>query len=477
MIYTILSVLALVLVSGFVAYFGDILGRRMGKRRLSLFGLRPKYTAIVVTTITGMLIAILTLTTILIINRPLAKAVLSGERMIKENEDLQSKNKSLRVESAGLRKTSNILHAELQVSTEKQKKALQQLRKARAARDEAERKISQLSKKIADNLEELAELISSRKASEEQLAALEKRLAADQEEMVRTRKDLEEKQNDLNLAEMQLSQVQKDIQEQSKKIAEQAEQIDDQQRWLADAKKYIQSYTSMREGKIRLRQGEEITRGVIASGGSYISIRATLVSLLEEASVVAKSRGSVDGSNRRAVRLVTVDPKGSVVEIDDEQESLNQWTQSILRRNQEGVLVQVMASGNTIAGEQAVVDFRIYRNKLAFKQGDMIAIGKNAIDGSLSEGRILDQIVGFLQNDVHQAASRAGIVPVANEEPQIRGEQLDELLFLMHKVKQQDCTVDVRAVAERDIYSAGPLDLRTIDFSITPRRIRAKTGG
>lgn len=51
----------LILVSAFVAYLGDLLGRHIGKRRIKLFGLRPRVSAIVVTAITGGLITLLTI--------------------------------------------------------------------------------------------------------------------------------------------------------------------------------------------------------------------------------------------------------------------------------------------------------------------------------------------------------------------------------------------------------------------------------
>ena len=51
----------LVVMCGGIAYMGDLLGRRMGKKRLSLFGLRPRHTAVVFTIATGMLIAAVTL--------------------------------------------------------------------------------------------------------------------------------------------------------------------------------------------------------------------------------------------------------------------------------------------------------------------------------------------------------------------------------------------------------------------------------
>ena len=59
--YGVVLVFVLVVMGGAIAYIGDKLGSKVGKKRLSVFGLRPKHTSIVVTIITGVLITSLTL--------------------------------------------------------------------------------------------------------------------------------------------------------------------------------------------------------------------------------------------------------------------------------------------------------------------------------------------------------------------------------------------------------------------------------
>jgi hypothetical protein len=51
-------VIAIMIVAGFVAYVGDRVGHQVGRRRLTLFGLRPKYTSTIVAVATGMVIAL-----------------------------------------------------------------------------------------------------------------------------------------------------------------------------------------------------------------------------------------------------------------------------------------------------------------------------------------------------------------------------------------------------------------------------------
>jgi hypothetical protein len=56
-----LLAILIIAVSGLIAYIGDWVGRKMGRKRLSLFGLRPRHTAIVISVGSGMFIALLTL--------------------------------------------------------------------------------------------------------------------------------------------------------------------------------------------------------------------------------------------------------------------------------------------------------------------------------------------------------------------------------------------------------------------------------
>lgn len=51
-------VLLISLVAGGIAYIGDRVGHNVGRKRLTMFGLRPKYTSTVVAVATGMLIAL-----------------------------------------------------------------------------------------------------------------------------------------------------------------------------------------------------------------------------------------------------------------------------------------------------------------------------------------------------------------------------------------------------------------------------------
>ncbi|MDU3113248.1 MAG: DUF3084 domain-containing protein, partial [Megasphaera sp.] len=51
--YGWIMLVVLAVMGGIIAYLGDKIGSRVGKQKIKLFGLRPKYTSILVTILTG----------------------------------------------------------------------------------------------------------------------------------------------------------------------------------------------------------------------------------------------------------------------------------------------------------------------------------------------------------------------------------------------------------------------------------------
>ena len=51
----ILIFCVLAVMGGLIAFLGDKIGSKVGKKRISLFGMRPKHTSILVTVLTGIM--------------------------------------------------------------------------------------------------------------------------------------------------------------------------------------------------------------------------------------------------------------------------------------------------------------------------------------------------------------------------------------------------------------------------------------
>src|SRR3712207_6732476 len=81
---TYILIVAIVLLGGVLATLGDRIGTKVGKARLSLFKLRPRNTATLVTIITGSLIATSTLGILLATSGSLRKGLFELESIQKK---------------------------------------------------------------------------------------------------------------------------------------------------------------------------------------------------------------------------------------------------------------------------------------------------------------------------------------------------------------------------------------------------------
>lgn len=87
-------ILLLIIISGAIAWVGDNLGRTIGRKRLSLFGLRPRTTATITTLISGTLISLISLAVILVIS-PDARTGLFGLDQLRAQIDHSRQGKVL----------------------------------------------------------------------------------------------------------------------------------------------------------------------------------------------------------------------------------------------------------------------------------------------------------------------------------------------------------------------------------------------
>ncbi|MER3589695.1 MAG: DUF3084 domain-containing protein, partial [Mastigocladus sp. ERB_26_1] len=72
-------IIAILVLGGVIATVGDRIGTRVGKKRLSLFNLRPKNTAVLVTILTGLGISASTLGILFLADEGLRKGVFELE--------------------------------------------------------------------------------------------------------------------------------------------------------------------------------------------------------------------------------------------------------------------------------------------------------------------------------------------------------------------------------------------------------------
>lgn len=89
----VLLIPILILMSGAIALVGNAVGRNIGRRRLTLLGLRPRDTARVITVITGMLITISTLIVVLLVSQEARVALFRLNEVLRETARLEQEIK------------------------------------------------------------------------------------------------------------------------------------------------------------------------------------------------------------------------------------------------------------------------------------------------------------------------------------------------------------------------------------------------
>lgn len=82
--YGFVLILTIAVLGGLLALLGDRVGMRMGKKKLTLFGLRPKYTSMVITVLTGLAISGLTLVLMAVVSDDVRTALFHMKQIRRE---------------------------------------------------------------------------------------------------------------------------------------------------------------------------------------------------------------------------------------------------------------------------------------------------------------------------------------------------------------------------------------------------------
>ncbi|MBV8637358.1 MAG: DUF3084 domain-containing protein [Candidatus Eremiobacteraeota bacterium] len=90
-----LTILIIMIVSGVIAYVGDRVGHQVGRKRLTLFGIRPRYTSTIVAVGTGMIIALLAILVAIIVSQQVKTALFRMNQISLQITQLQAQKNDL----------------------------------------------------------------------------------------------------------------------------------------------------------------------------------------------------------------------------------------------------------------------------------------------------------------------------------------------------------------------------------------------
>lgn len=81
-------IIIMAIVGGLIAYIADKMGSKIGKKRMSIFGLRPKHTSILLTVLSGIIISVLTIIVMAIASQSARTALFGMDKLQKELRQL-----------------------------------------------------------------------------------------------------------------------------------------------------------------------------------------------------------------------------------------------------------------------------------------------------------------------------------------------------------------------------------------------------
>lgn len=206
--------------------------------------------------------------------------------------------------------------------------------------------------------------------------------------------------------------------------------------------------TTMNELIFHINQ--PIVMGGVQGGRSKQDIEQALSRLLEKANEVAVQRSNEAG------KLQGLEPfSGKQVIVP--QKSDFERSVSFLSKSHAEFAAIVYALQNTYFREKVTVGFDLRKNTRIYKTGQSIT--SITVDGQESSEQILLQLFALLSK-LQQAALDAGMLPdpVTNN---FGGDILVATLFdKRDQIKAIKGKVAIRVIANKDLYTLGPLDVR-----------------
>ncbi len=460
----------MVIVSGFVAYAGDLIGRSLGKKRLTILGLRPRHTAAVMTGVFGGLATLLAVVALVMISEPVRTWVFEGNKartelaaaqrsLAQTGEELEGTLGSLAAEkarlaaagkkvaasekeisalrgtAAGLRKSVDLARASLSASRKRLETIQAQYRKlmqesdalgannkeiVRQNKQIAERNIrleisvAQNEAKIQEQTRQLASLNQTVKDLQGTISGLQERLAS---ESARTAVELKK------LAE-EVEGLQKARDEAEAERAKAVEALNDASALYTSMVARLKDMTaSSRVKPITYQIGDELARIAVRSSLSAAEAKAFVLAVLESADAQAKGVGAGSLADGRHAGLV---PR---TDQNDRPVSPEQQLQRAVDDLAGKPLDQVVIARsfiNTFQSEPVAVVLQVSPNPVVYRMGSVV--GEVRIDGGESERLILQKINDYASGDLADSAVKKGMIP-ATGKPRPLGEIESDALF------------------------------------------------
>ena len=345
--YGITLILVLAVVGGVIAFIGDRLGTRIGKKKLSIFGLRPRHTAVVVTIFTGICITTVTFGIMAAASENVRTALFGMERL-----------------NALMEETQNALDftaGELGRAKREQEKAGGELKKS-------EEEIARLEGEQNDL-----------RAESDRLSAGNRALMMEKEGLISLNGQLSHENEGLLSLNGQLSHENEGL-------------LSDIQALGIRANVLRENVLNLREGNIIYQAGEIIASGTIPTGLSHDEIERGLAGL---AQLGTRNISARLGENHTDQDIWIYGPEYDAAVRAIEASSVD-------------MIVRIVAAGNLVRGDEIRASIELYPNRVIYHNGELIIA---RVYSPAGQSNAAEQAVMTFLREVNAAASAKGILP------------------------------------------------------------------
>jgi uncharacterized protein (DUF3084 family) len=422
----ILVILAVLLIGGLVAAVGDRLGFKIGKARLSLFGLRPKDTAVWVTVFTGMAISGLSLGLLLLVSDQVRVGLFQIDQVLSDLNKAKQQQEQVQAELKTAQDERIAAQAKLQETLRAAEASNRQRLEAQKKQQLAQKSLQASQAKLQAADTQLQKAKQSYEQVQQQLVALK-----EQEQTLKGRLDGSQKQ----LAQLgtQRTKLQKDI----KTLGGQLVALQTKNKKLAQSNVVLN--TALRRGAVILQAGELMYAVRIQGGLGSNRLREALDSVLSQTEQEVRRRGAQPyyQFGQRAVLITNSEVERLVAELQKPGEHA----------------LQIFVGQNVLLGEPVPVVGRVLPNLHLFDKG--VVMATRVINPNDNDAQLIAQLQKLFE-DASRKARKAGILANSQGEVGTAAVPVDQMIGQIHQLQGP---VMVQALTANDIYTAGPLQL------------------
>lgn len=454
----IVLIAAILVLGGVIATVGDRLGMRVGKARLSLFGLRPRQTATLITVLTGIIVSASTFGILFAVDDQLRRGVFDLDEIQAEfaeaQEELSQAETKTRQTQADLRQTQGNLRRSIAQQRNAQRRLQQINRSLRQAVVEQAQTESELGTtqqqlgRVQTNYQQAQFLLRSISQQTASLRGEVQQLQADRQQQIAQR------DREIALRDEEIAQRDQAIQQRNQAIASREVQLQELESQRSLLLQEIQDrereLIALRRGNVAFLRNQTLADGVVRVVSPTAAPQA-LDQLLREANQIALQQ----------IRPGAADANYQIIQIPVAQ--VSQLIEQI--RDGEDYVIRILSAGNYVVGEPCVLAgeacVQVYAvaalNQIVFEDAEIVA--STTVDPSVMSDAVLAERINLLIVGSQFRARQAGI---ADDRVQIADGRAETVIMFFDQLRQADRSLEVQIVAADIAYTAGPLRLELL---------------